>query len=410
MLELTLCSMLTILPDYLFRRYVQGKRFGREITLFTVWYELRWGITLCLLLTVSLITTIFYFHPSTSSANAVFRTVTILPESSGRVTETFVALNQRVAAGDPLFKLDDAQQRAELQTAKARTAELQAATARARAELAEAEASIARARANLRQATDEYDTRLELFQRNPGAIATRDVEQAEVRVQAEQAGLAAAEATRDAVRAQLEIELPARVETAASEVAQAEVALERTLVVAGTDGMIQQFALRPGDIVNPMLRPAGILVPDSRVTGLLAGFGQIEANVMKPGMIGEVTCIAKPWQIIPVVVTEIQDAIATGQIRPTDQLVAIEKLARPGTITVLMEPLYEGQLDGLPRGSSCIANAYTSNYEALQDPDIGGFRAFLLHAIDATGLVHGMILRIQAILLPFQTLVFSGGH
>ncbi len=28
MLELTLCSMLTILPDFLFRRFVQGKRFG----------------------------------------------------------------------------------------------------------------------------------------------------------------------------------------------------------------------------------------------------------------------------------------------------------------------------------------------------------------------------------------------
>ena len=32
MLELMLCSMLTILPDYLYRRYVQGKRIGKEIT------------------------------------------------------------------------------------------------------------------------------------------------------------------------------------------------------------------------------------------------------------------------------------------------------------------------------------------------------------------------------------------
>ena len=30
MLELMLCSLLTILPDYLFRRYVQGKRIGCE--------------------------------------------------------------------------------------------------------------------------------------------------------------------------------------------------------------------------------------------------------------------------------------------------------------------------------------------------------------------------------------------
>jgi multidrug resistance efflux pump len=410
MLELTLCSMLTILPDYLYRRYVQGKRFGREITLFSVWYELRWGITLCLLLTITLITTIFYFHPATTAVNSVFRTVTILPETSGRVLETYVEVNQRVKEGDPLFKLDDAQQKAEVQTAEARIAELDAAKVGAVAELAQAEAGIAQSRANLKQAQDEYDTRAQLLDRGSGAISVRDVEQALVRVQAQEAALAAAEATRDAVQARLDVELPARLVTAQTELAQAQVALDRTLVVAGTDGIVQQFALRPGDVVNPMLRPAGILVPERRVTGLMAGFGQIEAGVMKVGMIGEVTCLAKPLEIIPMVVTEIQDVIASGQVRATDQLVGVEQFSRPGTITVLMEPLYEGQLDGLPQGSNCIANAYTSNYEALQDPNISSFRAFVLHAIDATGLVHGMILRLQALMLPMQTLVFSGGH
>lgn len=410
MLELTLCSMLTILPDYLYRRFAQGKRFGHEITLFTVWYELRWGITLCLLLTVTLITTIFYFHPATTAVNSVFRTVTILPEASGRVAETFVESNQRVKKGDPLFKLDDAQQQAEVQTAQARMAELEAARVGVLAQLAQAEAGIAQAQANLRQAQDEYDMRASLLARNSSAISEREVEQALVRVQAQEASLAAAEATRDAVQAQLDIELPARLITAQTELAQAQVALDRTLVVAGTDGIIQQFALRPGDMVNPMLRPAGILVPDRRVTGLVAGFGQIEAGVMKVGMIGEVTCLAKPLTIIPMVVTEIQDVIATGQVRATDQLVAVEQFSSAGTITVLMEPLHEGQLDGLPQGSTCIANAYTSNYEALQDPDISSFHAFVLHAIDATGLVHGMILRMQAIMLPMRTLVFSSGH
>ncbi len=410
MLELTLCSMLTILPDYLFRRFVQGKRFGHEITLFSVWFELRWGITLCLILTISLITTIFYFHPSTSSANAIFRTVTILPENSGRVAETFVEVNQRVKAGDPLFRLDDATQQAELQTAQARLAELEAVRARANADLAAAEAGIAQARANLKQAEDELETRAALFIRNSDAIAQRDVEQAQVRVEAQQAALVASEAGRDAVKAQLEIELPAKLETANSEVAQAEVALTRTTVVAGTDGLVQQFALRKGDVVNPMLRPAGVLVPDGRVTGLVAGFGQIEANVLKVGMVGEVTCIAKPWQIVPVVITEVQDVIASGQIRASDQLIGIEQLSGPGTITVVMEPIFEGQLDGLPRGGSCSANAYTSNHEALQDPELGTFQAFLLHAIDATGLVHAMLLRIQAVILPVKTLVLGGGH
>jgi len=36
MLELMLCSSLTLLPDFLYRRFVQGKRLGHEITMFSV--------------------------------------------------------------------------------------------------------------------------------------------------------------------------------------------------------------------------------------------------------------------------------------------------------------------------------------------------------------------------------------
>ena len=53
MLEILLCSLVTIFPDYLFRRYFQGKRIGKEITFYSVWFELRWGITGCLVLTVA---------------------------------------------------------------------------------------------------------------------------------------------------------------------------------------------------------------------------------------------------------------------------------------------------------------------------------------------------------------------
>ena len=82
MLELLLCSLLTIFPDYLYRRYGQGKRFGQEITLFSVWFELRWGITACLMLTVALITVIFYFHPSTTSATLFYGPSRSFPKQS----------------------------------------------------------------------------------------------------------------------------------------------------------------------------------------------------------------------------------------------------------------------------------------------------------------------------------------
>ncbi|MGA7017308.1 MAG: hypothetical protein WBZ25_09945, partial [Pseudolabrys sp.] len=59
--ETLLYSLVTLLPDYLYRRYVQGKRLGKEITFYSVWFELRW---------------------STSNVTIFFRTVSILPETT----------------------------------------------------------------------------------------------------------------------------------------------------------------------------------------------------------------------------------------------------------------------------------------------------------------------------------------
>jgi multidrug resistance efflux pump len=408
MLEFLLCSSLTILPDFLYRRFAQGKRVGREITLFSVWYELRWGITLCVILTIALITTIFYFHPSTMAATSVFRTVTILPETSGRVAETFVDVNGTVRDGDPIFRLDSVAQEAAVRAARRSIDEIDAAMAVARAQLKEAEARIVQARGVYQQAIDEFETRRELFESNPDAVSRRDVDRARVRVDTEQGALDAAIAASGVLQTRIDFELPARRASAEARLHEAEVDLTKTLVVAGTDGVVQQFALRPGDVVNPMLRPAGVLVPARRVTGLAAGFGQIESQVIAPGMIGEVACMAMPWTIVPMVVTEVQDVIASGQIRPTDQLVDLRQVALGGTITVIMEPLFPGALDGLPQGASCIANVYTSNHDRLQDESLGALRRAVLHAIDATALIHAAILRIQSLLMPVRTLVLRG--
>ena len=53
-------------------------------------------------------------------------------------------------------------------------------------------------------------------------------------------------------------------------------------------------------------------------------------------------------------ITKVQNVIAAGQVRPTDQLLEVQQMARPGTISVILEPLYPGQLDFLPQGGSCI--------------------------------------------------------
>jgi multidrug resistance efflux pump len=409
MLELLLCSLLTVVPDYLYRRFVQGKRLGKEITFYSVWFELRWGITACLILTVSLITVIFYNHPSTSNVTMFFRTVPIVPETNGRVAEVNVGFSGPIEKGATIFRLDSSKQEAAVESARRKIAEVEAELVVAQADILKAEGQIQEAKSAHQQAVDELETKQELQRRNPGNVARREIEKLEQLVEGRQGGIAAATAAKQAAEARIVTLLPAEKASAEAALAQAEVDLEKTAIRAGVTGRVEQFSLRVGDIVNPFMRPAGVLVPEGAGRGILqAGFGQIEAQIMKVGMTAEVTCISKPWTIIPMVVTDVQDFIAAGQFRGGEQLIDVQQVTRPGSILVHLEPLYKGGLDGVTAGSSCIANAYSSNHDLIASKDVGTLRRFALHAVDALGLVHAMLLRIQALLLPFKTLVFSG--
>jgi hypothetical protein len=215
MLEVALCSLITIFPVYLYRRYREGKRIGHELTIYSIWFELRWGIVACLLLTVILITIIAYHYPSTTD------------------------------------------------------------------------------------------------------------------------------------------------------------------VTAAEDGRKVLFA----------------------------SFRQSDALVIKVGMAAEATCVSKPLTIIPMVVTGVQGYAGDGQIRAVEHLIGAQQVTK----LTSLEPLYEGGLDGVTPGSSCIANAYTNNHDRLEKEEIGFFTRIYLHGVDAVGVVHAIILRAQALLLPVQTLVL-GGH
>jgi multidrug resistance efflux pump len=409
MLELMLCSMLTILPDYLYRRYVQGKRIGKEITFYSVWFELRWGITACLILTVGLITVIFYNHPSTSNVTLFFRTVPILPETNGRVAEIFVGNSASVAQGAPIFRLDSSKQEAAVETARRKIAEVDAQMAVARVDVVKAEGQLKESQSNHQQTLDELEAKQELYRRNPGNVPFREIERLQERAKGQLGAIDASTAAKQSSEEKVSTLLPAEKASAEAALNQAQVELDKTIVRAGVDGRVEQFALRVGDIVNPLMRPAGVLIPEGAgQRSLQAGFGQIEAQIMKAGMIAEATCVSKPFTIIPLVVTDVQDYIAAGQFRGGEQLIDPQQVTRPGTLLVFLEPLYKGGLSGVTPGSSCIANAYSNNHDIIVAKDTGTLRAAMLHGVDALALVHALILRLQALVLPFKTLVFSG--
>ena len=387
MLELMFCSLLTILPDYLYRRYGQGKRIGKEITFYSVWFELRWGITGCLILTVALITTVFYNHPSTTSATLFFRTVPILPETNGRVAEIFIGNSGPITKGAPIFRLDNSKQEAAVETARRKIVEIDAQMALARVDVAKAEGQLKEARSNHQQTLDELEAKQELYKRNPGNVPFREIERLQERATGQLGAIDAAAASKQSIEERISTLLPAEKASAEAALNQAQVDLDKTVVRAGVSGRVEQFFLRVGDIVNPLMRPAGVLIPEGAgQQGLQAGFGQIEGQIMKPGMIAEATCVSKPFTIIPMVVTSVQDYIAAGQFRGGEQLIDPQQVTRPGTLLVFLEPLFKGGLDGVTPGSSCIANAYSNNHDIIVAKDTGTLRAIGLHAVDAPAL------------------------
>lgn len=405
MLELMFSALITVLPDYIIRRHVQG----REITLYSAWYELRYGITACVILAVTLLTVIFYFHPTTNVVTSLFRTVTIISDQPGRVEEVYVSNNQAVRAGDPIFRLDTTRQRAAAATAQRRIEEVDAALALAESELAVAQGNIVTARAAVQQAEDELSRRETLAQRNSTVVSEQEIETLRNNVQSRQGALDSALAQQELTQTRISTFLPAQRASAEAALEQAEVEIDKSTVFAGTDGTVTQFVLKPGDIVNPILRPAGILVPEGSGRGRFqAGFGQIAAQVLHVGMLTEVTCPTKPLAVVPMVVTRIQNAISTGQVRPTDQLIDVQDRIRPGTVIVQLEPVFESHADYIPPGSNCIAVAYSNHSAEIDAGEVTGFQALLLRIVDGMGIANAIVIRAQALLLPIRVIVFPG--
>ena len=202
-----------------------------------------------------------------------------------------------VKKGDVIFRLDSSKQEAALQTARRKIAEIDASMLAAQADIMKAEGQLQEAKGSLQQAQDELDTKSELQKRNPGIVPQRDIEKLAVAVAGRQGSLDAATASKQSAMTRLSALLPAEKASAEAALAEAQVDLDKTFIRAGVDGRVEQFGLRPGDIVNPMIRTAGVLIPEGAGRRALSwqGLGRSRRQVMKVGMVAEATCISKPW-------------------------------------------------------------------------------------------------------------------
>jgi multidrug resistance efflux pump len=178
----------------------------------------------------------------------------------GVVLEVFVPVEkvgQRVKAGDPLFRVDDRQLRAQLRFQKANllTAEAQLAKLEMQPrpeELPPSEAKVRTAKASVALIQDQYERARKLLPSR--AMSEEDYRQRELSLETARQQLAQVQAEHQLLKAGAwdkdKAIAKAAVEQARSQVDMIQTDLDRALVRAPVDGNVLQVNVRPGEYVG----------------------------------------------------------------------------------------------------------------------------------------------------------------
>lgn len=385
-------------------RYYQLKRRGEAMTI----WNMRTAVFLWGILAFLLFMAIFYFHPKSYSGILPFRTISVVAQANGPVTELGVRNAQRVSAGDLLFRIEDSTQKAQLRQAEAELDKLTSVEAKALDTLKVAQANVDEERSNLENLKVDLKNAQTLFDKNVGSKDA--VREAETFVLAGEAGLEAALAQADLAELDISQSLPAQREAAEAAVETAQVALDHTEVRSFTDGIVTQLAMGVGSPASKLiLSPAMVIIPDRptdipiRIT---AGFSQVARSTVYEGMPAEIACdsnISLSFRdaVLPARVVSIQPAIATGQVVPGGKLLEFNNLNERGSMLVYFELEHPEHQTIMLDGSGCTIQTYTDNLSG-----------FVGHVIAATGVIKavGLRLKVWGALISGIGLAGGGGH
>lgn len=385
-------------------RYYLLKRSGEEMT---VW-NMKTAVFLWLFLAFMLFTTIFYFHPKSYSGLLPFRTVSVVAQTSGPVTEVLVENGQLVSKGDVLFRIENSSQKAALEQTQAEFDKISAAESKAKESLKLAEATITEAKIALEQQRTDLENAEILFKKK---VTTEDkVRKLQSSVDIAQATLVAAEAQLAIANTDISETLPAQRKAAEAAYNSAQVEVDKTEVSAFSNGVVAQLALSVGSPASRLiLSPAMVIIPD-RPEGLpmriIAGFSQVSRDVLHVGMPAEIACASNTNMsfvnsVLPAKIVGIQPAIAAGQVVPGGGLLEPNNMTARGSILVFFEFVHKEHEAIMLDGSGCIVQTYTNNLSGM----IG-------HAIAVTGVVKavGLRLKIWGVLVSGIGLVGGSDH
>lgn len=225
----------------------------------------------------------------------------VAPQVSGRIVKLLVSDNQLVRAGQELVTIDPRDYAVRLQQAQAQRAEAAAAVAQAQATLGVRRADTAQADANIRVAeADLFQAQQDLARYraiNPRAITKQQLDNATASSRSAQARVDASRHAADSTRAQLAVaetqvrQAQASLRTDEVNVANGELQLSYTHVVAPAPGRVTRRTAEVGNYVNPGQALLAIVQPDLWVT---ANFKETQLAGMMPGKAARISVDAFP--------------------------------------------------------------------------------------------------------------------
>lgn len=368
---------------------------GIPITLYSVHRAL--FLWFGLALTVFFI--LFYYYPKSYTGIVPFRTVPVVAENGGTVSEIFVRGGDNVKVGGLLFAVESSTEQAAVAHTQRMVDEVQSATAMAVLEVDVAEAMLDAATAARRQAEMSVADHKELRARGSTAYQASQLERAETTLLTRSAEFKAALSKFEASKVQANTVMPAQLATAQSSLKKMEVELAKTRTYSFVDGTVEQVTLNVGSrAAQASMSPAMLIIPDrnSAESGrIVAGFSQVSRTELHEGMAAEVACesnfnIGMANTILPARIARIQDPISAGQMAPSGRLMEPAERARRGQIVVHLDLIHTEHQAFLVPGSACIVQSYTTS---LKGPLEGTMPA---HAVEAMGVIKAVGLRIKA--------------
>lgn len=204
-------------------------------------------------------------YESTDNAYVQGNIVQITPQLDGTVQAIMVDNTDYVKAGQTLIQLDPADTTIALDKAKANLAQtvrqvrtLYANNASAKAQIALRQAEYSRAQSELIQAQDDLTRRTPLS--TDGAVSKEELNHAQLSVKTAQSAVVAANAavnaaketlaSNEALTESVTVEQHPNVLTAAAQVRDAYLALQRTTLISPVDGYVAQRSVQLGEHIS----------------------------------------------------------------------------------------------------------------------------------------------------------------